>query len=231
MSRTVIAPYDTSTLPCDLDGLDAEVVAAAATNASGYLWALSGRRVGRLTTIEEGFRTPCSDRCGMPYKDASGNWRNGGRGGHSCCRLELFRQPVVSIEAVRVFGVALDPSEFVVEGNSVLRLDACFPCCDDCDEPCVEVDYSSGTPLPKAPMDELICEMLAGATGGVCKLPSRLVSLTRQGVTMDLGDPSEFAEAGLTGMPITDAFIRTVNPNRLATRSRVLSPDLGRSTR
>lgn len=234
MSRTVIQPW-TGDLPCDTDELTPEQIEMVRTSAAAYLWALSGRRVGALTTVEEGFRTACSDGCaGMPYKGSDGEWRNSSGSPSECCRIELFRQPVRKINEVRLWGDVLDPSGYTIEGNSLLRIGDCWPCCDDCDVPCIEVDYESGVVpdgLAVAALGELSCEFVNAATGKLCKLPSRATSVSRQGVTIDLADAESFAENGLTGLPVVDAFIRTFNPSKLVHRSRVLSPDLARSTR
>jgi hypothetical protein len=39
-------------------------------------------------------------------------------------------------------------------------------------------------------------------------------------------DPSEVLGDGVTGVPEVDLWIRSVNPKRLASRSRVYSPDI-----
>jgi hypothetical protein len=80
-------------------------------------------------------------------------------------------------------------------------------------------------------MGELACELLAGLTGADCRLPSNAVAITRQGVTVDLGDVRTLFEMGRIGLPISDAFLRSVNPNHLQSRSMVYSPDLARRVR
>jgi hypothetical protein len=51
------------------------------------------------------------------------------------------------------------------------------------------------------------------------------VTVARQGVTTTAIDPKMFLELGLTGLPLTDNFIRTVNPNGLRRKPRVVSID------
>jgi hypothetical protein len=76
-----------------------------------------------------------------------------------------------------------------------------------------------------AAMGELLREYLSAFTGGACKLPSRFVSIARQGVTTTALDPAMFMNMGLTGLPLTDNFIRTVNPTGLRRKPRVLAID------
>jgi hypothetical protein len=108
-------------------------------------------------------------------------------------------------------------------------------CCeDDCQEPPVEVTYKYGIDVPalgELAMGELACEILAGLRGLDCRLPSNAVSVTRQGITVDLGDASTLYNEHRIGLPLCDAFIRDANPNRLKMQSSVHSPDLTRRVR
>jgi hypothetical protein len=197
--------------------------------AQAWLFALSGARVGTFTTIEQQYEAACSSECGVPYKGADGEWRNGGVGMHDCCRIELMSQPVVAVDEVRLWGVALSSDSFVHVGNSVRRLGACWPCEAGCEVPPIEVDYTWGVrpdALTLAAAGELACEMVGALVPGrECGLPSGAVQVVRQGVTVTRPDLSTILDAGLTGMPLTDTFIRAHNPNRLSNRSRVVAID------
>lgn len=233
MSRTVVKPeeFTDDEWPCDVAALTPEQKASAIVGAQTWLWSLSGRRVGAFTTVEDRYEPSCSDACGAPYKDSEGRWRNGSRDASLCCRILLDRQPVRAVTAVRLGGVVLDPAEYVVEGSWLIRLGACWPCGDECEASPIEVDYEWGVPfgdLGRQAIGEVACEFAKGLTGQACKIPSRAIQVSRQGVTIDMDDASQFAENGLTGMPIADAWIRTVNPARLAQRSRVVSVDAAR---
>ena len=72
---------------------------------------------------------------------------------------------------------------------------------------------------------------MAGLAGDQCRISTRAVTITRKGVTVNLEDASALISMGLTGLPLADAFIRTVNPNGLTRSSRVLSPDIGMAVR
>jgi len=63
-----------------------------------------------------------------------------------------------------------------------------------------------------------------------CKLPKRVVSVTRQGVSMMLIDPQTFLQRGKLGMPDIDQWLASVNPRGLAERGTVWSPDVPRAT-
>jgi hypothetical protein len=51
------------------------------------------------------------------------------------------------------------------------------------------------------------------------------VSVARQGVTTVALDPKTFLDLALTGLPLTDNFIRTVNPGGHRRKPRVISID------
>jgi len=233
MSVTVAAAWDFTgiTLPCSTEGVDEQVLADAEVAARQYLWALSGRRVGLFTTTGELYRAPCTAACGIPYKGTDGQWRNGSGAAHSCCSLPLFQQPIRDIDAVRVHGVTLDPASYALEQSTLRRVGACWPCEDECDPAPIEVDYQHGLRPDSFALlaaASLQCEFIAGWGGGACRLPSRVTSITRQGVSMDLDTAIDWANEGLTGIATVDAYLRVVNPNRLVQRSRVGSVDLPR---
>lgn len=59
-----------------------------------------------------------------------------------------------------------------------------------------------------------------------CRLPKRVTSITRQGVTMAILDPMEFITKGQTGLPDVDLWIASVNPNGARRRPAIWSPDV-----
>jgi hypothetical protein len=222
--------------PCDVAEVDPALLTLVRESAQSILWSLSGRRYGTCTTTES-FRTPCDDPCYQPYYSEFGpgvEYQLGVRYRDPCCRLQLASLPVRAIVEVTVQGEILDPSEYALERDVLWRNGACWPCDSACDEPPVVVEYIYGIdppPLAELAMGELACELLAGLQGADCRLPSNAVAITRQGVTVDLGDVRTLFEMGRIGLPICDAFLRSVNPNHLASRSVVYSPDLARRVR
>jgi len=77
---------------------------------------------------------------------------------------------------------------------------------------------------------EVACEVIHALRDEPCKLPSRLVSITRQGITVDLQGTGLEGLEGRLGLPLADAWLSAVNPARLDRPSRVYSPDLPRWT-
>lgn len=241
------------------DTTDPTLQADATAWATSILWALTGRRFG---TCEITVR-PCGGGCrdggwmtwpvyldgnsgaaggGMiPFVDQSGTWRNCACIGACACkaRCEVWLPgPVASVTSVVVDGVAVDPSAYRVDNNSILvRQDGdCWPECQDFnlsgtapdDENTFLVTYERGTAVPLAGQIAagiLACDFVRSCTTG-CKLPGNLASLTRQGVEVQIADPTDELNAGLTGVPQVDQWIRSVNPARLQYRSRVYSPDV-----
>lgn len=73
-------------------------------------------------------------------------------------------------------------------------------------------------------LGRLACEYVKACTGGKCRLPKGVVSITRQGVQMDI--QSGAFPGGVTGLPDVDVFIHQVNPHGLVTAPSVYSPDI-----
>lgn len=192
------------------------------------LWSLTGRRYGTRPVLAEQYRTTaCGSVSGVsPFKGSDGYWRNSCGGG--CCRIELAVQPVQSVTAVRIHGITT--ALWTLTGHTLTVEGGCSSC-GDCADPILEVDYVAGIPWPTSALvalNELQAEFLAGINGEVCRLPARAVSVARQGVQVQMETSGDLIADGLTGLPISDSFIRSVNPNRLVQRSRVHSVDLPR---
>lgn len=208
------------------------LVADVWESATDVVWALTGRRFG-VCTIAEEFRLTTQDSCLPVPLLWRGQWFNSlATPGWPCCEVRLDPGPVIEVLEVRVDGVVLDPAEWVLDGNRLSTADgSCWPFTLPCEQARMVVAYTFGT----APETLLLLaaaavatEVIAPCTGGVCTLPGNVVAVTRQGVTVQLGDPAFLLQAGLTGVPLLDLAIRTYNPNRLAVRSRVFSVDVPR---
>lgn len=219
--------------PCDITGVDTDLLDAAASLAAQLLWSLSGYRVG-VCTYREGFRQPNTGVCGFPYKDRNGNWRNGGQAGGECCRVLLSHRPVELIVSVTDGGVVLDADAYRVEGSWLRRRGGCWTSSFPCDDPELIVVYQAGVPFPAgtaAVVGEVGCEYLAALQGGVCRLPSRATSITRQGVTVTLDTAADFVGRRRIGLPIADGWLESVSGSGPRVASRVYSPDVARGFR
>lgn len=140
---------------------------------------------------------------------------------HGCCCVRSavdLPGPVVSVSEVVIFGEVLDPSTYQVEDYRYLvRLDGVWP-----QE--VTVTYVQGFPPPAGAgmvVMELACEIAkAMCNDSDCRLPQRIASKTRQGITVNF---PEFEE-GRTGLPMVDMWIVAARSPRQP--PRVFSPDL-----
>lgn len=169
-----------------------------------------------------------------------GRWFNAGCVSACCgatlCAIEL-RGPIASVDEVLVDGDVVPPSAYrvdLVPGAWLLvRIDGeCWPVCQnfrlDTDQPdTFEVTYSAGLVVPAALATAaalLACEYGKQLTGGKCSLPAKMTRLSRQGVEIEVAPP-EPAE-GLTGIKLVDDVITALNPGRLKSPPRVMSPEL-----
>lgn len=229
---------------------------AALALASTVLWGATGRQYGPCPTTvrpaqdhfeDPGYRiypaVPGMDPAvAWPYL-SGGVWRNCGCGPRCCCRPEcavVLRGPVQAINEVMVDGAVVSATDYRVDvaGGSywLVRLDGtCWPTCQDfrADEDAAGafvVTYERGREIPEAlaiATAVLACEFASSLTGGECRLPARMTSLTRQGVTVEVEPANPDSE--LTGLREVDAVIRALNPSRRQRPPVLLSPDLPES--
>lgn len=168
-----------------------------------------------------------------------------------CCdgvrHLVLGATPVREILAVRLDGVTLDPSEYRAHGSRLYRLPdsnghrQVWPCCrrpDQVPDERIEVEFTYGEQPPPAGVlaaATLACELIrakeADGDDNQCRLPQRVQTITRQGVTMALLDPMSFLENGRTGIYEVDLFLSAYVDSGGARRSGVVNPDTPRASR
>lgn len=187
-----------------------------------------------------------------PYQDEFGRWFNFGCGcgpsGCSCaplCTLDL-PGPVNAVLEVRIDGRVLDEDEYRLRAKptnpgtgQLIRAGGesgpCWPTCQDLEKPVgapgtFSVLYLRGKPVPAAgqrALGALACEIYKQCTGASgCRLPERVKTVSREGVTYDMFDPGEWLEDGLTGLREVDTFLRGVNPHGLTQPSAVFSLDM-----
>lgn len=218
------------TLPCadtGEGGDDPEVIARALTIATWVVWALSGRQYGVScpSTVRPCIgpcdHRPCPTRCHL----RSGVLLDLGRGG-------------VTVTEVTVDGTALPPDAWrVQDGRWLRRLDGQpWPTVQDFDLPAGEpgtwsYTYTVGAPPPEAgvlAVQDYGCHVLLAlrpGTDGRCKLPKRVRTVARQGVAIEMNDPTRFLVDGSTGIDSVDVFAGLANPGRSPEPPRVWSPD------
>ena len=177
----------------------------------------------------------------VPFIDA-GVWRNCICPGACSCRARCevpFPGSVASVLEVKVDGLVIDPSAYRIDSYrgvpQLVRIDGeCWPDCQDVEAGLDDVGsfvitYRPGDPLPLAGQiaaGMLACEFARSCVGADCALPAQLQSLTRNGVQVEMVDPSTLLENGLTGIAMVDLWVRSMNPSRKAQRSRVYSSDI-----
>lgn len=169
--------------------------------------------------------------------------------------ITLGGYPVTSITEVKIDGAVLDPARYRVDDfRWLVRLPDAdgtnpgWPCCQnlalDPDQPdTFEVTFTYGTPPPRAGVSAaaaLGCELALACqpeTIGKCRLPRKVTQVVRQGVTIQLIDPSRLFQRDerghlVVGLTEVDAFLsaytRTAGGQG---RAQVLSPDIGRRVR
>lgn len=238
--------------PCAAIGLadqDGALAARMVTVASEVLFHLSGRRFpGACSDTVR----PCRRVVEYPTQPGWESWGSA-RWGVCACQAPLPHRscgcptldevylghaPITGITSVYVDGVLLDPSTYRVDDDRYLvRIDGeGWPCCQDltadptADPNTFQVVYDYGIAPPQSGVEAarvLACELYQGCTGGDCRLPQRVTSVTRQGVTMVMLDPFDFLENGKVGIYAVDLFLRTYNPHGRRRSAFVASPDVG----
>jgi hypothetical protein len=97
----------------------------------------------------------------------------------------------------------------------------------------VEITYTWGKAPPEGGKRAVVAFALelgkSAAGDSSCRLPKRVVNITRQGVSMALIDPARYLDKGKLGMPDIDQWLASVNPNAMAERGSVWSPDVPRA--
>lgn len=203
--------------------------------AAKVMWAATGRRYG----ICENVVRPCGNdrKCGScggwnfgygwmrPYI-LDGTWRNCGCGCPCDCKPHCqirLPGPVNTVTQVLLDGVIIAASSWRVDDYQwLVRTDGeCWPQCQNynVDVPAVgtlQVTYGRGEPVPADILNAasiLACEFgKSCAADKSCRLPGRLQTLTRQGVTATMVDIDSMIKRNLTGIPEIDIIIIADNP-------------------
>lgn len=153
----------------------------------------------------------------------------------SCSTMCVIVLPgqAAALTAVVLDGVSLDLGLFRIDNfREVVRQDGlCFPACQDMSAPAGEpgtlvVEYVPGV-MPTAAglwaAGILACEFAKACNGGKCRLPRGVTAVARQGVSMEF--PRSMWENGV-GIQEVDAYIHSLNPNKLTSPPMVWSPDM-----
>lgn len=174
---------------------------------------------------------------GGPYI-LDGTWYNGCWGGCRCrakCEIQLDGPTTTEdIIEITVHGEVVPADAYVImNGYLLVRTDGkCWPSCIDYsnqDPPEFTVTYRRGNAVGSAlAIASGILALEYGkacAESTDCRLPSRLTSLSRQGVDVQVAQISSYLDLGMTEIPEVDRVIVALNPFRQQERSRVFSVD------
>lgn len=230
-----------------------EVRSTAAALAIRTMWMATARRYGQCDVVVQPCPKPALLREYQTYPVDhpdyggaylhQGRWHNGCSGSDedagccSGCEVELDGPTsTAGITLVTVSGVVVPAGSYeVMNGHILVRTDGeCWPTCINYSTqtpPQFQVEYKKGEAIPvgvQRATERLACEYAKACTGNSsCALPSRLRSLSRQGVEMTVEELSTEDPGRIrTGIPAVDAIIALENPHGRTQRSLVLTPDM-----
>lgn len=171
--------------------------------------------------------------CGC-NRDRAGCW--------STSEIRLPGYPVVSVDEILIDGVVLSAAHYRVQDRSRLvyvpqtgETREGWPCCQNVTLATTQPDtwqvtYSWGVAPPRfwqRMAAVLACEFYKSMTptkSGECRLPKRIQSITRQGVTIAVLDSFDVFTKGLTGIPEIDMAIMALRTDNSSNGSRVVIP-------
>ena len=214
----------------DLDTPSSPYANEAIESASYILWQLSGRKFSGVKTISEIYRqNPIPlDKMYAYSVPGSGMINTRCRKCGHVHTLWLRNRPVHNIVRFETNNKELDPSEYILLDNNRLVPTSPYMCWGGSLQDFV-VTYTYGIEVPAPGIlaaRELANQILYSATNDDrCRLPDRVTSINRQGVSWTIIDPQDFLDKGRTGMYLVDLFLKTVNPTGSRARPRVFSPD------
>lgn len=94
------------------------------------------------------------------------------------------------------------------------------------------ISYTWGIDPPDGGKNSAVAfavELIKHHYGKACRLPQRVTSITRQGLSMAILDPMVFLPNNQTGIVEVDYWLQAVNPHHRTSRARVWSPDIPRA--
>ena len=232
--------------------LEPDVLATIEETAVDLLWNFSGRKFGVcpvvirpcaviLPTGNRDFMTPKVGGGGMALQPVliDGQWQNLTCSGYctttgpSALRLP---GPVVSITEVKIDGAVVPAGQYRLDYRNVLIRNGglTWPVTQqlladaDSDVNTFQISYERGVPVPiggQLAAGRLACEMAkAYVLDASCKLPQRVQTVTRQGVTVGFTDAFDGLDKGRTGLWEIDSWLASVT--NVVPRSAVRSVDV-----
>lgn len=253
VEETAALPYNGCEWPIDpaclvegWAGLDEDVQARSMMLAGETLRRLTGYRVGGCPITVRPCNAGCANSYGVNFYGMgnawgpqlwNGTWLNTCGCASACgCSAPSLRLPAPVGE---VYEVKIDGDEFtdyVVSGNDLIRTDGDpWPTTQDMTLEDTEINTFSVTYLNSYPVDALgayaggilAMEFSKACTGGKCRLPQGVTSVTRLGVSFEVAVGS--FPGGVTGIREVDSYIALWNPDRLRQAPQIIYPGQNRS--
>lgn len=158
--------------------------------------------------------------------------------------IELFDYPVNEISEVKIDGVVIPPDEYELRAQRhLVRLRTSATAVPteiwgwpytqvqdlpDTEEGTFSVTYTYGQ--DPGSMGRVACTALAvylvlPQLGDVTQFPERVVTINRQGTTVQIASPIDMIAKGQTGIEEVDLWVLSVNPNKRRRQALVFSPD------
>lgn len=154
-------------------------------------------------------------------------------------RLSVGKRPLLTVVSAVVlenpdFGIEV--GTFTVSGNNVYFNNgavsnniarACFGLANVT----MRLTYTYGdtiTPAARQALLDFARQLWLAVTPeaeGVCELPERVTSVSREGLSYTLLDPMTYIDKGHTGIPRIDLWLNSVNPVNARAYSGVYTPD------
>jgi hypothetical protein len=223
--------------------LDPAVQAEVEAWAINRLWLWTNQRFGQCPVSYRPCRKTCNGYA------IGGPWLIGGRFLNLTCGICGDECSCTYVSQVILPGPIWEPTEILIDGdpldldavqvydyNKLVRIDGGhFPTCQNLGATPFEVGtwqvtYLQGEPIPAG--GQLVAGILAQEYAkaicgdGSCRLPKRLSSITRQGMTIAMLDNFTNLKEGFTGIwEIDDWIMSAIVP---PARSTVFSPDVPR---
>jgi len=197
-----------------------DTIAAALDVASDILTRLTAFTVHPALVVEEDFvATPRATKLYPSFSPV--------RSVLSVNRLESGVATAIEATGWTAFGGAIyfSPDCFAMYGDWSWNVCGCRPAPREF----LRISYQAGSTITASARQAVIALAhdiwLDGNGCEECGLPERTVNVTREGLSINVGDPSDPTLGAFTGIPSVDVWIKSVNPKRASRPSGVWSPD------
>lgn len=224
------------------------ILSEAVDTASLLLYELSGRQYSGLCeiTVRPTHTATCMDFLG--YFGWSSNYPLplypllNTCNCHNLQEIDLGAYPLYSITYVKIDGVTLSSSAYRIDDfRHLVRIDgSTWPTSQDLSLASTaantfEVKFKYGRTVSataKRAAGRLAMELAKAYSGQKCKLPERMQTMSREGVTVQfVADNFEYFTSRKTGIYEIDIFLSAINPKGRVGSAVIMSPDIEPSTR